>query len=121
MELSGSDVGGGTITVEEAKPRGDGGSGGRSGGFGGRDGGRSGGGRFGGGRFGGRDGGRSGGGRGRGRGPSRPSMATPGTGIRLFIFFSCVQPLFPSNFFLNFNLTMFFVAVAGKKTTFGDD
>ncbi|KAL4588108.1 hypothetical protein LXL04_000987 [Taraxacum kok-saghyz] len=95
LELSGTEVAGGTLTVEEAKPRGDsggfsggrgggrgfdggrsGGRGGRGGRFGGRDGGGFSGGR--GGRFsGGRDGGR--GGRG-GRGPNRPSMATPGTG-----------------------------------------
>ncbi|KAI3812335.1 hypothetical protein L1987_17042 [Smallanthus sonchifolius] len=77
LELTGSEVSGGTITVEEAKQKGGGGGGrgrgGRSGGrgrFGGRDGGR---GRFGGrdggrGRFGGRDGGRGRGRGGRGRG-----------------------------------------------------
>ncbi|KAI3713971.1 hypothetical protein L1987_72560 [Smallanthus sonchifolius] len=60
LELTGSEVSGGTITVEEAKQ----GGGGRGGG--GR-GGRGGGGRSGGrGRFGGRDGGRGRGGRGRG-------------------------------------------------------
>lgn len=102
LELSGSELEGCSLMVEEAKPRADsrdsfagGRSGGRSGGargFASRDGGRGFGERGGGsggrgysrGR-GGRDGGRSyggrsgGGGRGRG-GPSRPSMATPGTG-----------------------------------------
>ncbi|KAK2635743.1 hypothetical protein Ddye_030535 [Dipteronia dyeriana] len=107
LELSGSELGEYSLQVEEAKPRGDFGSGGgrgggRSGGrggggrFGGRDsggrfGGRDSGGRFGGsgggrfggrdsgGRFGGRGGGRGGGGRGRGT-PFKPSMATAGTG-----------------------------------------
>ena len=69
LELSGTEVAGGYLTVEEAKPRGDSGGfsggrgfdGGRSGGRGGRFGGRDGGGFSGGrgGRFsGGRDGGR---------------------------------------------------------------
>ncbi|KAG6500974.1 hypothetical protein ZIOFF_040837 [Zingiber officinale] len=95
-ELNGSDLGGYTLTVDEAKPRTDNRDGGWSGG-------RDGGGRSGG-RFGGRDGGRRGGrgdrgrgrdfggrGRGRGRGgaPFRPQSA--GT------------------------------ASTGKKTTFGDD
>ncbi|KVI11264.1 hypothetical protein Ccrd_010328, partial [Cynara cardunculus var. scolymus] len=88
LGLDGSKVGGCPITVEESRLRGDSQGSGRGGGRG-FDGGRSGerGGRFGGrdrgrgGRFGGRDGGRFGGGRGgRGRGPSRPSMATAGTG-----------------------------------------
>ena len=73
LELNGTEVGGGYITVSESKPRGDGASGGGGRfGYGGRSGDRSGG-RFGSGR--GRDGGRQ-----RGRGPSRPSMAQPGTG-----------------------------------------
>ncbi|KAG6497062.1 hypothetical protein ZIOFF_044948 [Zingiber officinale] len=95
-ELNGSDLGGYSLTVDEAKPRTDNRDGGWSGG-------RDGGGRSGG-RFGGRDGGRRGGrgdrgrgrdfggrGRGRGRGgaPFRPQSA--GT------------------------------ASTGKKTTFGDD
>lgn len=90
LELSGSELEGYELMVEEAKPKpdyrensGGGRGGGRSGGrdFGGRDfGGQSGGrgGRGGGGRFGGR-GGRGGGGRGRGT-PNKPSLATPGTG-----------------------------------------
>ncbi|KAI9169532.1 hypothetical protein LWI28_013714 [Acer negundo] len=98
LELSGSELGEYSLQVEEAKPKGDFGSGGGRGG--GRSGGRSSGGRFGsrdsggrfggsgGGRFGGRDsggrfGGRGGGGRGGGRGrgtPFKPSMATAGTG-----------------------------------------
>ncbi|XP_011070437.1 nucleolin 1-like [Sesamum indicum] len=86
LELNGSEFGESTLSVEEARPRGDGRdsagggrgggrSGGRGGGwdFGGRSGGRRGGGRGGGGRFG-------GGGRGRGTPSSRPSMATAGTG-----------------------------------------
>lgn len=94
LELNGTEVGGGYITVSESKPRGDGGSGGGGRfGNGGRSGDRfgSGGRSFGRGRDGGRGRGRgrdSGGRGGRGRGPSRPSMAQPGT---------------------------------GKKTTFGDD
>lgn len=97
LELNGSEFGENTLSVEEAKPRGDsrdragggrggGWSGGRSGGwdFGGRSGSRGGGARGTGGRFGsggGRGfGGRFGGG-GRGRGtPSKPSMAAAGTG-----------------------------------------
>lgn len=85
-ELNGSDLGGYTLTVDEAKPRADNRDGGWSGG-------RDGGGRSGG-RFGGRDGGRRGGrgdrgrgrdfgGRGRGRGgtPFRPQSAgTASTG-----------------------------------------
>ncbi|KAK1277369.1 Nucleolin 2 [Acorus gramineus] len=79
LELNGSELDGYSLTVEEARPKADGGSfsggrggggrsgggfsGGRSGGRGGRFGGRDGGGRFGGGR---RGGGRGGGGRGRG-------------------------------------------------------
>ena len=105
LELSGSELGEYSLQVEEAKPKGDfgsgggrggGSSGGRSGGgrFGGRDsGGRfggSGGGRFGGrdsgGRFGGRGGGRGGGGRGRGT-PFKPSMATAGTGMYLMLLY----------------------------------
>lgn len=94
-------MGGYSLSVEEARPRGNdqfssGGRGDRSGGRGrgrGRDGGRfSGGrdgGRFSGGRDGGRfsggrgrgGGGRFGGGRGRGRGtPNRPNLAAAGTG-----------------------------------------
>lgn len=101
LEMSGTEVGGYSLVVDEAKQRGDFGSGGgRSGGRGGRSGGRdfgrSGGRDFGrsggrdGGRFGGRGrGGRDGGRGGRGRGtPNRPSLAAAGT---------------------------------GKKTTFGDD
>ncbi|XP_042407905.1 nucleolin 2-like isoform X3 [Zingiber officinale] len=99
-ELNGSDLGGYTLTVDEAKPRTDNRDGGWSGG-------RDGGGRSGG-RFGGRDGGRRGGrgdrgrgrdfggrGRGRGRGgaPFRPQSAgTASTG-----------------------------SITRKKTTFGDD
>lgn len=97
LELDGSEVGGFSLNVQEAKPRGDGsggggrGFGGRSGGrgggrdSGGRFGGRGGGGRFGsGGRFGG--GGRGGGGRfgggGRGRGtPNKPSFTPSGNVI----------------------------------------
>ncbi|XP_058182715.1 nucleolin 2-like [Rhododendron vialii] len=98
LELSGSELEGCALTVQEARPRGDGrdsssgrggrdsssGRGGRGRGGRGRDGDRGRGGRgFTRGR-GGRDGGRSGGGSfsgGRGRGgPSRLSMATPGTG-----------------------------------------
>ncbi|XP_077253834.1 uncharacterized protein LOC143892825 isoform X2 [Tasmannia lanceolata] len=88
LELNGDELGGYSLTVEEARPRdGDSGRGGRSGGrgggrdSGGRFGGRRGGGRFGsggGGRFGG-GGGRSGGGRGRG-GFNKPNMAAAGTG-----------------------------------------
>lgn len=88
LEMSGTEIGGYSLVVDEAKQRGDFGSGGgRSGGRGGRSGGRdfgrSGGrdgGRFGGRGRGGRDGGR--GGRGRGRGtPNRPSLAAAGTGM----------------------------------------
>lgn len=80
LELNGSDLGGYSLTVEEARPRADnrddgGRSGGRfgggRGGRGGRGGGRGGGGRGGGGRF--------GGGRGRGT-PNKPNMGTLGTG-----------------------------------------
>lgn len=90
LELHESELGGYTLSVDEAKPReSNQGSGGRGGGrFGGRDsGGRFGGGRSGGrGRFGGRDsggrGGRGRGGGGRGRGFSnRPNLAAEGTGI----------------------------------------
>ncbi|ONK65167.1 uncharacterized protein A4U43_C07F34380 [Asparagus officinalis] len=95
LELNGSDLGGYTLTVDEAKPRGesrDGGgwSGGRSGGRG-DSGGR-------GGRFGGRRGGRDGGGRGgRGRGGGgRGGRGTP-------------------------NRQSYSAASTGKKTTFGDD
>ncbi|XP_042419145.1 nucleolin 1-like isoform X2 [Zingiber officinale] len=85
FELNGSDLGGYSLTVDEARPKADN----RDGGFsGGRDGGRSGG------RFGGRSGGRGGrgdrgrgrgrdfGGRGRGRGgtPFRQSAGTASTG-----------------------------------------
>lgn len=80
LELNGMELGGYTLTVEEAKPRGDNrDGGGRSGGgrSGSRDGGR--GGRRGGGRGGG--GGRFGGG-GRGRGGfNKPSMGAAGTGL----------------------------------------
>ncbi|KAI8538377.1 hypothetical protein RHMOL_Rhmol09G0098200 [Rhododendron molle] len=89
LELSGSELEGCALTVEEARPRGDSrdsssSRGGRGRGGRGRDSDRGRGGRgFTRGR-GGRDGGRSGGGifsGGRGRGgPSRLSMATPGTG-----------------------------------------
>ncbi|KAG5531836.1 hypothetical protein RHGRI_026449 [Rhododendron griersonianum] len=91
LELSGSELEGCALTVQEARPRGDShdsssGRGGRGRGGRGRDGDRGRGGRgFTRGR-GGRDGGRSGGGSfsgGRGRGgPSRLSMATPGTGSK---------------------------------------
>lgn len=96
LELSGSNLGDYSLTIEEAKPRGDfrdggGRSGGRSGGRdgGGRFGGRSGGGRFGGrdsgGRFGGRGRGGRGGAGGRGRGPNKPSMtSSQGNIIRYF-------------------------------------
>lgn len=90
LELSGSELEGCALTVQEARPRGDShdsssGRGFRGRGGRGRDGDRGRGGRgFTRGR-GGRDGGRSGGGSfsgGRGRGgPSRLSMATPGTGM----------------------------------------
>lgn len=95
LELSGSDLDGYSLYIDEAKPRGDGASGGggfsggrggrfggNSGGrFGGRDSGGRGGGRFGSGR-GGRDGGRGGrGGRGGGRfGTPRQSAGTASTG-----------------------------------------
>ncbi|MCI04647.1 RNA-binding protein [Trifolium medium] len=86
LELGGSELGGYTLSVDEAKPRDSQGSGsrgissrGRRFGSGGRDGGR---GRFGGrdggrGRFGGRDGGGRNG-RGRGRGFNKPSFASEG-------------------------------------------
>lgn len=92
LELSGSDLGGQNLYVDEAKPRGDSREGGgRSGGRNsfGRQGrfGRDGGGRFGGrrggrdgGRFGGRSGGRDGGRRGRGF-PNRQSAGTASAGI----------------------------------------
>lgn len=93
LELNGSELGGYTLTVDEAKPRGDNRDGGWSGG-GGRDSAGRSGGRFGGrgsgGRFGGRGGrgdrggggrGRGGGGRGRGGTPNRQSMGTASTGI----------------------------------------
>ncbi|WVZ03040.1 hypothetical protein V8G54_023846 [Vigna mungo] len=108
LELHETELGGYTLTVDEAKPRDNQASGGRGGGggrFGGRGGsggrfGGSGGGRFGGsggGRFGGSGGGRFGGsgrgggggrfggrgGGGRGRGPPNRSMAE-GTGIFVF-------------------------------------
>lgn len=99
LELNGSDLGGYSLVVDEAKPKGEfsggrggGRSGGRSGGrdFGGRSGGRDFGGRSGGRGFGGGRGGGGrgfGGGRGGGRGgrgtPSRPSLAAAGTGIYL--------------------------------------
>ncbi|CAD5196313.1 unnamed protein product [Musa acuminata subsp. malaccensis] len=92
LELNGSELGGYTLTVDEAKPRGDNRDGGWSGG-GGRDSAGRSGGRFGGrgsgGRFGGRGGrgdrggggrGRGGGGRGRGGTPNRQSMGTASTG-----------------------------------------
>lgn len=103
LELDGSELGGGSLTVEEAKPRdssfGSGGGGrgrGRDdrGGRFSRGGGRFGGGGRSGGRFGGDSGGRFGGrgrsggdrgGRGRSGGFNRPSMATAGTGM----IFSC--------------------------------
>ncbi|XP_071693561.1 uncharacterized protein [Rutidosis leptorrhynchoides] len=66
LELNGEDLVGRAVKLDFAKERGGAYT---QGGFSG--------GRGGGGRFGGRDGG---GGRGRGRGPSRPSMATLGTG-----------------------------------------
>jgi nucleolin len=80
LELSGSDLDGYSLHVDEAKPRGDGasGGGGFSGGRGGRFGGRGSGGR-GGGRFGGGRGGRDGG-RGR-RGGGRFGS----TGIAIFL------------------------------------
>ncbi|RRT60701.1 hypothetical protein B296_00044766 [Ensete ventricosum] len=93
LDLNGSELGGYTLTVDEAKPRSDnrdgGWSGGRGGGDGGWSGGRGGGrdsaGRSGG-RFGGRGGGRGGrgrggGGRGRGGTPYRQSAGTASTGI----------------------------------------
>lgn len=99
LELNGAELGGYSLTIEEAKPRGDfgsggRGSGGRSGGRGGggRSGGRGGGGRSGGRDFGGRSGGRRGGGRGgfggrggggRGHG-NKPNLAAAGTGIKLY-------------------------------------
>ncbi|KAF7827421.1 nucleolin 2 isoform X2 [Senna tora] len=89
LELNGSELGGYSLIVDEARPRSDfqGSSGGRGGGRSGGRGGRDGGGRFGGGRFGGRHGGgrggrgggRGGGGRGRGT-PYKPSFAAEGTG-----------------------------------------
>ena len=93
LELHDSDIGGYTLTVDEAKPRDSQGSGGRGGGGRG-GGGRFGGGRSGGGRFGSGGGGRfsgggfSGGGRGGGRGGrgggGRGGRGTPfGTGIRM--------------------------------------
>lgn len=95
MELNGSDLGGYSLTVEEAKPRGDSRDGGRDSGgrgrFGGGRGGRDGGSRGRGGRDG---GGRGHGGRGRGGGrgtPYRQSVSTVSTGkyLRVIIeFFS---------------------------------
>lgn len=83
LELHESEIGGYYLSVDEAKPRGDGQSGGGGRGGGGRSGGRGGGGQFGGRQGGGRGGrggrGRGGGGRGRGT-PSRPSLAAGGTG-----------------------------------------
>ncbi|RWW23506.1 hypothetical protein GW17_00012244 [Ensete ventricosum] len=95
LELNGSELGGYTLMVEEAKPRSDNRDGGWSGGRGGgRDSGGRGGGRFGG-RGGGGRGGRGGGGRGRGGGGrgrgGMPNKYSAGT------------------------------ASTGKKTTFGDD
>ncbi|RRT77591.1 hypothetical protein B296_00015655 [Ensete ventricosum] len=95
LELNGSELGGYTLMVEEAKPRSDNRDGGWSGGRGGgRDSGGRGGGRFGG-RGGGGRGGRGGGGRGRGGGGrgrgGMPNKHSAGT------------------------------ASTGKKTTFGDD
>ena len=86
LGLNGTELGGYTLTVEEAKPRSDSrDGGGRSGGgrSGGRDGGRFGGfgGRRGGGRGGGGGGRFGGGGGGRGRGGfNKPSMGAAGTG-----------------------------------------
>lgn len=80
LELDGSELEGYSLSVEEARPRGDGRDGADRGRGGGRDGGRFGGrdgGRFGGRRGGGRVGGRGGGGRGRGT-PTRPSFASAG-------------------------------------------
>ncbi|XP_057963314.1 nucleolin 2-like isoform X2 [Malania oleifera] len=79
LELSGSELGGYSLMVDEARPKGDGrdsaGRGGRSGGrSGGRDGGQFGGRRGGGGRSGGRGGGRFGG---RGRGSFNKPSAVP--------------------------------------------
>uniref|UniRef100_K3YGI6 RRM domain-containing protein n=2 Tax=Setaria italica TaxID=4555 RepID=K3YGI6_SETIT len=103
LELSGSDIGGYELFVDEAKPKGDGQrGGGRSGGrSGGRFGERSGGRRGGGGRFGDRSGGRDSGGRfGRGGG-GRGGNRGGGRGFG--------------------NRPSFGAASAGKKTTFGDD
>ena len=106
LELNGTELGGYTLNVEEAKPRGDsrdggGRSGGRSGGRdGGRFGGRRGGGRGGGGdRFGGGGGGRfsggggrfGGGGRGRG-GFNKPNMGAAGTGMSCLCFIQYLPP-----------------------------
>lgn len=107
--MSGTEVGGYSLVVDEAKQRGDFGSGGgRSGGRGGRSGGRdfgrSGGrdgGRFGGRGRGGRDGGR--GGRGRGRGtPNRPSFAAAGTGM--YIFYNLLECFQQYQMFVRFGL-----------------
>ena len=112
LELHETELGGYTLTVDEAKPRDNQGSGGRGaggrsggggrfgarGGGGGRFGARGGGGRFGGsgggGRFGGSGGGRFGGrgGGGRGRG-NRPNLAAEGTGIIRLSLFSSFFPL----------------------------
>lgn len=86
FELNGSDLGGYTLTVDEARPKADNRNGGSSGGGdGGRSGGRFGG-RGGGGRGGRGDRGRGGrdfGGRGRGRGrtPFKQSAGTASTGL----------------------------------------
>ena len=78
-EMNGTDFGGRTLTVNEAKPREErgGGGGGRSGGYGGGGGGRSGGGGYGGG-----GGGRSGGGGGYGGGGGRSGGYGGGGGDR---------------------------------------
>ncbi|EOX99141.1 Nucleolin like 2 isoform 4, partial [Theobroma cacao] len=85
LELDGSELSNYSLSVDEAKPRGEFRDGPGSGRGGGRSGGRSGGwsgGRDGGGRGG--RGGRRGGGRfggaGRGRGPNKPNLAAAGTG-----------------------------------------
>lgn len=124
LELNGSELGGYTLTVEEAKPRSDNRDGGWSGGRGGgRDSGGRGGGRFGG-RGGGRGGrggggrGRGGGGRGRGGTPNKQSAGTASTGKHWHLL---SPTLFgPYNQCL---LEVFYGALhfAGKKTTFSDD
>lgn len=118
LEMSGTEVGGYSLVVDEAKQRGDFGSGGgRSGGRGGRSGGRdfgrSGGRDFGrsggrdGGRFGGRGrGGRDGGRGGRGRGtPNRPSLAAAGTGM--YIFYNLLEFFLQYQMLVRFGLLLF--------------